>query len=74
MNFYRFGYDFYLDFSGNKGENVFDLFFKSSSQHIVGFVHNEKFQMVGLQEFSFHHVMNSSWGSYRINLIFLKTK
>jgi len=61
-----------LNFPRDKGENVFDLFFESSSQHIVGFVHNEKFQMVGLQEFSFHHVMNSSWGSNNNLNSFLK--
>lgn len=53
-----------LDVTWKELEDVLDLLLESSGEHLVGFVKDEQFQVVGLEVVLLHHFVNSSWGSY----------
>lgn len=52
-----------LDISGKVLENVLNLLLETSREHLIGFIEDEKLEVVSLHETSLHHVHNSSGGS-----------
>lgn len=44
-------------------EHILDLLLESSGEHLIGLVHDEESEVVGLEETLLHHVEDSSWGS-----------
>jgi len=52
-----------LDISGKVLENVLNLLLETSREHLIGFIEDEKLEVVSLHETSLHHVHNSSRGS-----------
>jgi len=52
-----------LDVTWEVLEHILDLLLESSRQHLIGLVHDEESEIVGLEESFLHHVENSSWGS-----------
>jgi hypothetical protein len=53
-----------LDVTWNQAENVFDLVFESSTEHIIGFVDYDQLQGGGLQVSTLHHIVDSSGSTY----------
>ena len=49
-----------LDVSGKELENVLNLGFETTRQHLVSFVQNEQLEVLSLEETSLHHVVNTS--------------
>lgn len=52
-----------LDVAGDHTENVFDLVFESTTQHIVSLVQDDQLESVGFKVTSFHHIEDSSGSS-----------
>jgi len=50
-----------LDVAWQVFENVLDLFLETTREHLIGFVENEQFQVVGLHETTLHHVLDTAW-------------
>jgi hypothetical protein len=49
-----------LDVSRKELENVLNLGFETTRQHLVSFVQNEQLEVLGLEETSLHHIVNTS--------------
>lgn len=52
-----------LDITGQELENVLNLSFEATGQHLIGFVEHEEFKIFSLEESSLHHVVNTAGGS-----------
>lgn len=52
-----------LDIAGQELEDVLNLLLEATRQHLVGLVEHEQLQVVGLEETSLHHVVNTAWGT-----------
>lgn len=52
-----------LDVSGEELEDVLDLGLETTRQHLVSFVQNEQLKVLGLEESSLHHVVNTAGGA-----------
>jgi len=52
-----------LDVSRQELENVLNLLFETTRQHLIGLVEHEQLQVVGLEETSLHHIVDTAWGT-----------
>jgi hypothetical protein len=52
-----------LDVAGEELEDVLNLGFETTGQHLVGLVENEQLKVLGLEETSLHHVVDTSGGA-----------
>lgn len=52
-----------LDIAGQELENVLDLVFETTGQHLIGLIEDEKLQVLSLEEASLHHVVNTAGGA-----------
>ena len=52
-----------LDVTWQEFENVLNLSFETFIKHLIGLVHDEKSEIVGLEETFLHHIVDSSWSS-----------
>jgi len=52
-----------LDVAGQELENVLDLGLEATGEHLIGFVQHEELEVLGLEESSLHHVVDTAGGS-----------
>jgi len=52
-----------LDVTGQELEDVLNLGLETTGQHLIGFVEDEKLKVLGLEESSLHHIVDTSGGS-----------
>ena len=53
-----------LNVGGQELEDLLDLGLEAAGEHLVSLVQDEELEVVGLQEASPHHVMDTSWCSH----------
>lgn len=49
-----------LDIAGQVLENVLDLLLETTREHLIGLIHTEELEIVGLEEATLHHVVNTA--------------
>jgi hypothetical protein len=52
-----------LDVSWQVFEDVLDLGFETFIKHLISLVHDEKSEVISLEETFFHHIVDSTWSS-----------
>ena len=52
-----------LDVRGQELEDLLDLGLEAAREHLIGLIKDEELQVVGLEEASSHHVVDTAWGA-----------
>lgn len=53
-----------LDITWQELEDVLDLLFEASGEHLVCLIHDKESEVIGFEDAFLHHIVNSTWSSY----------